>query len=87
MAVGNPVGEIDSFTFGVVSNYRDRTIVTDAAINPGNSGGPLINAAGEVVGVNTEKIQSDEVDNVGYAGALIRLCDKLINCSLEQWQE
>ena len=87
MAVGNPVGEIDSFTFGSVSNYRDRTIVTDAAINPGNSGGPLINAAGQVVGVNTGKLQSSEVDNVGYAGALRRLCDKLIACSPDQWRE
>jgi S1-C subfamily serine protease len=86
MAVGNPVGEIDSFTFGMVSNYRDRTIVTDAAINPGNSGGPLINAAGQVVGVNTGKLQSSEVDNVGYAGALQRLCDKLIKCAPNQWQ-
>ena len=87
MAVGNPVGEIDHFTFGFVSNYDDFTIVTDAAINPGNSGGPLINAAGEVIGVNTAKLMSSDVDNVGYAGALRRLCDKLIACTNNQWRK
>jgi serine protease Do len=63
LAVGNPLGmglvdQTPSFTFGIVSarnqvngNYTD-ALVTDAPLNPGNSGGPLINAAGEVVGIN-----------------------------------
>ncbi|MBX3460608.1 MAG: trypsin-like peptidase domain-containing protein [Planctomycetes bacterium] len=63
LAIGNPLGFQRSVSMGVVSAI-DRTlpgrghtyeglIQTDAAINPGNSGGPLINAHGEVVGVNT----------------------------------
>ena len=86
MAVGNPnASGIDTVTFGQVSNYFDFLIVTDAAINPGNSGGPLINAEGRVVGVSTAKSAEDNVDNVGYAGALRLLCDKLIDCNSGQW--
>ena len=86
MAVGNPSASgIDTVTFGQVSNYFDFEIVTDAAINPGNSGGPLINAEGRVVGINTAKSADPGVDNVGYAGALRLLCDKLIDCNSDQW--
>jgi serine protease Do len=64
IAVGNPFGFSNSVTVGVVS-YRGRPLTlgtqgtsvamlqTDASINPGNSGGPLLNLAGEVVGINT----------------------------------
>jgi S1-C subfamily serine protease len=61
-AVGNPFGLERSVSFGILS-AKDRGGVagrphqdflqTDAAVNPGNSGGPLVNAAGEVVGINT----------------------------------
>ena len=65
IAVGNPFGLENTVTLGIISNLnrnvsqlgifdkRLNLIQTDAAINPGNSGGPLLNANGEVVGINT----------------------------------
>src|ERR1700733_4825590 len=63
-AIGNPFGLSGTLTRGIVSSIRagvrepdgmqiENAIQTDAAINPGNSGGPLLNAHGEVVGINT----------------------------------
>ena len=72
-AIGNPLGYVHSVTVGVVSflgrklfdNSLDDYIQTDAAINFGNSGGPLINARGEVVGINTAI--SSQANNIGFA--------------------
>ena len=79
IAIGNAFGIVGepTVTAGIVSGLnRDiefsdnhrlvRLIQTDAAINPGNSGGPLVNAAGEVIGVNTA-IRGGFAEGIGYA--------------------
>lgn len=53
LAVGFPLSQMSTVTSGIVSSVRERAIISDVNINPGNSGGPLLNLAGEVVGVNT----------------------------------
>jgi S1-C subfamily serine protease len=78
-AIGSPFGEKQSLSVGVISAV-DRSIKsltdfnisgalqTDAAINPGNSGGPLVNGAGEVVGINQQiKTNSGGGEGVGFA--------------------
>jgi S1-C subfamily serine protease len=80
VAIGNPFGLERSVTAGIVSALQrtiespaatpiDRVIQTDAQINRGNSGGPLLNAAGQVVGVNTQ-IASETGGNVGIGFAV-----------------
>ena len=78
-AIGSPFGLSQTFTSGIVSAIgRDiqapdgatisNVIQTDAAINPGNSGGPLLNAAGEVVGVNSQiASQGGGNDGIGFS--------------------
>lgn len=70
LAIGHPMGEQWSATFGIVSStnrhqfQRDRRMIQiDAAINGGNSGGPSFNMQGQVVGMNSEKL---DVDNIAY---------------------
>ena len=77
IAIGNPLGFDNTVTEGIISatgrssgqvgvpDKRVDFIQTDAAINPGNSGGPLLNAQGEVVGVNTAIIQGAQ--GLGFA--------------------
>lgn len=77
IAIGNPLGLDNTVTIGIISatdrssaqvgvpNKRVNFIQTDAAINPGNSGGPLLNAQGEVIGVNTA-IRAD-AQGLGFA--------------------
>ena len=86
MAIGNPFGLEHTVTAGIVSakgrvigaGPYDNFIQTDASINPGNSGGPLINAVGEVVGVNSA-IFSQSGGNVGIGFAIpIDLAKKVV---------
>ncbi|MBD2339318.1 trypsin-like peptidase domain-containing protein [Calothrix sp. FACHB-156] len=77
IAVGNPLGFDNTVTLGIVSTLKRSSaqvgitdkrlefIQTDAAINPGNSGGPLLNGAGEVIGINTA-IRADAM-GIGFA--------------------
>ena len=78
IAIGNPLGlEFrGSVTAGVISalnrsidlgERKFRLIQTDAAINPGNSGGALVNADGEVIGINSAKIAVSGVEGIGFA--------------------
>lgn len=78
IAVGNPFGLDQTVTLGIVSSLNRNVsklgitdkrldlIQTDAAINPGNSGGPLLNSAGEVVGINT-LVRSGPGAGLGFA--------------------
>ncbi|MAM88345.1 MAG: hypothetical protein CME36_13660 [unclassified Hahellaceae] len=67
-AVGSPLGMRDSVTSGIITRRQKDYLVTDARILPGNSGGPLLNEAGEVIGVNTLKFaQTAVADGFGLA--------------------
>ena len=74
VAIGNALGYGQSVTTGIVSatgrtidGFDGEYIQTDAAINPGNSGGALLNANGEVIGINSAKINSSAVEGMGFA--------------------
>ena len=84
MAVGNPLGIMGSVNMGHVSNIDGSDIVHDAAINPGNSGGPLINAEGQVVGVNYAAYA--DTDSMSLAVGLRMLCEKVLQCDDQQWK-
>jgi S1-C subfamily serine protease len=91
IAIGNPLGLDNTVTVGIVSatgrtsgqvgipDQRVNFIQTDAAINPGNSGGPLLNAKGEVIGMNTAIISGAQ--GLGFAipiTAVQRISDQIV---------
>ncbi|KGG13288.1 MULTISPECIES: trypsin-like peptidase domain-containing protein [Prochlorococcus] len=93
IAVGNPFGLEKTVTLGIISNLnrnvsqlgisdkRLKLIQTDAAINPGNSGGPLLNSAGEVIGINT-LVRTGPGAGLGFAipiNQAIEIANQLIN--------
>jgi S1-C subfamily serine protease len=96
IAIGNPLGlEFQrTVTSGIISalnrtikietdsgtNYMEDLIQTDASINPGNSGGPLLNANGEVIGINTIKVTSAEAMGFAIPVNIVKpVMDKLIS--------
>ncbi len=91
LAIGSPLGEdfINTATLGIVSG-KDRYVVvdednavglkliqTDAAINPGNSGGPLFSIDGEVIGINSLKFNSYNVEGMGFSIPIEGVLNKL----------
>ena len=81
LAIGNPLGLQNTLTIGIVSSLGrriqtesgdlvDNVIQTDAAINPGNSGGPLLNTAGEMIGINTLIFSIRGGGNIGIGFAI-----------------
>lgn len=87
MAIGSPYGLDQTVTFGALTNSLGggEVLITDAAINPGNSGGPLVNAWGELLGVNT----ATAVGGGGGTGIVMgwpNLCREVLSCStLPPW--
>jgi len=94
IAIGNPFGLQGTLTVGVISSlgrviespngrFIGEAIQTDAAINPGNSGGPLLNLAGEVIGVNSQIASTSGASaGIGFAvpaEAVRRVADQLIS--------
>lgn len=92
IAIGNALGYGQSVTVGYVSalnrevHAEDDTtrhlLQTDAAINPGNSGGALFNMNGELVGINTAKVSSTDVEGMGYAipiSQVLELIESMMN--------
>ncbi|MDD6035671.1 MAG: trypsin-like peptidase domain-containing protein [Lachnospiraceae bacterium] len=91
IAIGNAAGSGQSLTVGYVSaidreveieGVSMKLIQTDAAINPGNSGGALLNARGELVGINNAKLVASDVEGIGYAipiSEVVALINQMVN--------
>lgn len=99
IAIGNALGYGQSVTVGYIS-AKDREVMidnntmvllqTDAAINPGNSGGALLNTKGEVIGINSVKYASSEVEGMGYAIPISRavpIINELMNREILKEEE
>ena len=101
IAIGNALGLPGgpTVTVGIVSAV-DRTLVvgrgqnlynliqTDAIINPGNSGGPLLNLAGEIIGINTAVLRGGRVEGIGFAVSMetaIPVAQELIETGRVRW--
>ena len=77
-ALDRSVSETNEQT-GETTESDAKLIQTDAAINPGNSGGALVNASGEVIGINSSKLVGDSVEGVGYAIPISDVSDLIQN--------
>ena len=92
VTIGSPGGLefMGSVTYGIISGLNRQVssdsdiglIQTDAAINPGNSGGALLNSGGQLIGINSSKIVSEEFEGMGFAipvNTAKQVCDKIIS--------
>ena len=93
LAIGNPYGLERTLTTGIISSLGrsiqaengrriDDVIQTDAAINPGNSGGPLLNTAGQIIGINTAILSPSNSGSIGIGFAIAANTVKEITGSL-----
>jgi len=80
LAVGTPQGYANSVSVGVVSAVvpKENTVSTDAVVGPGSSGGPLVNAAGEVIGINTAVWE--DATAITLATQVEALCIEVVEC-------
>ena len=101
VAIGNPLGLGISAKEGIISRFEVPISVsagqtlydlieTSAAINPGNSGGPLVNLAGEVIGITSAKISQIGVEGLGYAiniNSAVPVIEELVRvvCVIRPW--
>ena len=74
LVVGSPLGLEQSVVTGIVSAFRDEHIQISAPLNPGNSGGPVVNAAGELVGVAVLKVGDEQTQAIGLAIPAAEVC-------------
>ena len=96
VAIGNALGYGQSVTTGIVSavnrqledsDSENGFIQTDAAINPGNSGGALLNMQGQVIGINSAKLASTEVEGMGFAIPISKAQEILNNLMTKKTRE
>ncbi|MGZ4774639.1 MAG: trypsin-like peptidase domain-containing protein [Oryzihumus sp.] len=84
MAFGSPLGLNGTVSSGIVSALRKQDgrdyIQFSAAISPGNSGGPVVDSAGDVVGVSVMKMVGDSAENLAFAIPSIVVCSRLAVC-------
>ncbi|HJC90114.1 MAG TPA: trypsin-like peptidase domain-containing protein [Candidatus Mediterraneibacter excrementigallinarum] len=78
-ALNRSASETDGETGEATEDSDAKLIQTDAAINPGNSGGALVNANGEVIGINSSKLVGETVEGVGYAIPISDVSDLIQN--------
>lgn len=81
LAVGTPMGYANSVSVGVVSAVvpKEHSVSTDAVVGPGSSGGPLVNAAGDVIGINTAVWE--DATGITLATQVKALCLMTVSCA------
>lgn len=79
LVIGSPLGLEQSVVSGIVSAFRDEHIQISAPLNPGNSGGPVVDAAGEVVGVVALRVGDEQSEAIGLAVPVAEVCS-IMSC-------
>lgn len=69
-AIGNPLGLRDYVTSGIITSVKDEAYITDTQVLPGNSGGPLIDEAGQLLGINTAVLRAGNLGSEMFGAAI-----------------